>query len=90
MPTSYIDSNIDHYEPIFSPRDLRGRLPANETIIREVIESRTEIQRIMTGASDRVMLIVGSSLPGSDYPVLNWGGWPKLVHLSWGFRIVRE
>ena len=59
MPTSYIDSNIDHYEPIYSPRDLRGRLPANETIIREVIESRTEIQRIMTGASDRVMLIVG-------------------------------
>ena len=36
------------------------------------------------------IIFVRSSLLGSDYPVLNWGGWPKLVHLSCGFRIVRE
>ncbi len=59
MPTSYIDSNIDHYEPIYSPRDIRGQYPAGEAIIRGVIAGRTEVQRILAGESGRVMLIVG-------------------------------
>ncbi len=59
MPTSYIDSNIDHYEPIYSPRDIRTRYPANEAIIRGVVAGRTEVQRILAGESDRVMAIVG-------------------------------
>jgi len=59
MPTSYIDSNIDHYEQIYSPRDIRTQLPAGEEIIRVVTTTRTEIQRILTGDSERIMLIVG-------------------------------
>jgi 3-deoxy-7-phosphoheptulonate synthase len=59
MPTSYIDSNIDHYEQIYTPRDIRTQLPAGEEIIRHIITSRTEIQRILTGDSGKVMLIVG-------------------------------
>lgn len=59
MPTSYIDSNIDHYEPIYSPRDIRSQFPAGEAIIREVIADRTEVQRILAGESRRVMLIIG-------------------------------
>ncbi len=59
MPTSYIDSNIDHYEPIYTPRDLRAQLPAGDAIIRSVIAGRTEVQRILSGESSRVMVIVG-------------------------------
>ena len=59
MPTSYIDSNIDHYEPIYSPRDIRALYPANEAIIRGVVAGRTEVQRILAGESGRVMAIVG-------------------------------
>ncbi|MGA9121396.1 MAG: 3-deoxy-7-phosphoheptulonate synthase [Bacteroidota bacterium] len=59
MPTSYIDSNIDHYEPIYTPKDLRTRFPASEAVIREVITVREEIRRILSGESRKVMLIVG-------------------------------
>lgn len=59
MPTSYIDSNIDHYEQFFSPRDLRTQLPATGTVIETVVTTRTAIQDILSGASDRLLLIVG-------------------------------
>jgi 3-deoxy-7-phosphoheptulonate synthase len=59
MPLSYIDSNIDHYDAIFSPRDLRGRYPADQAVIEEVTTTRSEIQRILAGDSAKIMLIVG-------------------------------
>jgi len=59
MPTKYIDSNIDSYEPIYSPKDLRTMFPASAEVIKNVVDARTEIQRILTGESARTILIVG-------------------------------
>ncbi|MDH3252942.1 MAG: hypothetical protein OEM41_09135, partial [Ignavibacteria bacterium] len=55
----HIDSNIERYDPIFSPKELLAQLPANDRVVRTVVDSRTRIQLILSGKSDRIMLIVG-------------------------------
>ncbi len=55
----HIDSNIEGYDAIYTPKDLRQSLPASEGVIKTVIDARQEIQRVMRGESRKVMLIVG-------------------------------
>jgi 3-deoxy-7-phosphoheptulonate synthase len=55
----HIDSNIERYDPIFSPKDLLAGLPANDRVVKTVVDARTSIQQILNGTSDRILLIVG-------------------------------
>ncbi len=55
----HIDSNIERYDPIFSPKDLLAQLPAGDSVVNTVVQARSGIQQILTATSDRILLIVG-------------------------------
>jgi 3-deoxy-7-phosphoheptulonate synthase len=55
----HIDSNIERYDPIFSPKELLAQLPASDPVVKTVVEARTGIQEILQGTSHRILLIVG-------------------------------
>ncbi len=59
MQPNHIDSNIERYEPIYSPKDLLEELRADERVINTVMKARQELKAILSGSSDRVVLIVG-------------------------------
>ncbi len=56
---THIDSNIERYDPIYSPKDLLTLLPTDVNIQRTVIEARTSIHRILAGDLDKIILVVG-------------------------------
>ena len=56
---THIDSNIERYDPIYSPKDLLTLLPTDVSTQRTVIDARTSIQRILAGDIDKIILVVG-------------------------------
>ncbi len=56
---NHIDSNIERYDAIYSPKDLLALLPTNDSVVHTVVDTRTKIQHIMTGASNKIILVVG-------------------------------
>lgn len=58
MPKTY-DLNVANRTPIIIPEQMRLEFPMSEAATRTVMESRKEIQDILTGADDRLMIVTG-------------------------------
>ncbi len=53
------DINVLAAEPLVAPRVLKERLPADDTIVKTVIDARETIRKIITGADSRLLCVVG-------------------------------
>lgn len=53
------DTNVDKYELLPTPRDIKKAYPCLENSLNYVLETRKEIADIMEGKDDRVLLVVG-------------------------------
>ncbi|MFH1980411.1 MAG: 3-deoxy-7-phosphoheptulonate synthase [Pseudomonadota bacterium] len=53
------DLNVANRTPIITPDQLRLEFPMSEAATRTVLESRREIQEILTGDDDRLMIVTG-------------------------------
>jgi 3-deoxy-7-phosphoheptulonate synthase len=82
--SAYIDSNIERYDPIFSPRELRASIPADPSVVKLVMETRQEIGRILDGESSRSILIVGPCSIHSPSEAIEYAA--KLHSLAEGVR----
>ncbi|MEM1013386.1 MAG: 3-deoxy-7-phosphoheptulonate synthase [Planctomycetota bacterium] len=51
--------NVLGFAPLRSPAELSKAVPASDEVRRQVLESRTEIARVLSGEDDRLLAIVG-------------------------------
>ncbi len=54
-----LDVNIKEITPIISPRELISQLPITPGIRETVLKGRREIQQVLDGKDDRLLMIVG-------------------------------
>lgn len=53
------DIHVLATQPLLAPRILKERLPVDDSIVRNVIEARETVRRIISGADSRLLCIVG-------------------------------
>ncbi|MEM7809428.1 MAG: 3-deoxy-7-phosphoheptulonate synthase, partial [Planctomycetota bacterium] len=51
--------NVLGFAPLRSPAELSKAVPASDEVRRQVLQSRTEIARVLSGEDDRLLAIVG-------------------------------
>ena len=59
MKQSISNVNIRQMRPLFSPDELHRRLPASDSAIATITKGREDIKNILSGADDRLLVIVG-------------------------------
>ncbi|MBQ1084223.1 3-deoxy-7-phosphoheptulonate synthase [Nocardiopsis sp. B62] len=57
--TSTNDTRVASYKPLIAPRDLLAELPMSEESTALVESSRAEVKRVLDGADDRLLVVVG-------------------------------
>src|SRR3954464_15651034 len=50
---------VTGYQPLVTPRELNAELPIHDARAAVVERSRDEVHRIVTGADDRLLVVVG-------------------------------
>ena len=53
------DVNIEAFQPLISPREIKEELPFTDDCVRTVVEGRQEIEKILTRKDDRLLVIAG-------------------------------
>ncbi|WP_049570341.1 3-deoxy-7-phosphoheptulonate synthase [Nocardiopsis sp. SBT366] len=57
--TSTNDTRVASYKPLIAPQDLLAELPMSEESTALVESSRAEVKRVLDGADDRLLVVVG-------------------------------
>jgi 3-deoxy-7-phosphoheptulonate synthase len=58
MPTTR-DLNVQAFAPLPPPAEIVGNLPLTDTLARHVLTARTEVEQILSGDDQRLLVIVG-------------------------------
>ena len=59
-PADFVrDRRIERVEPLVSPADLLDELPLADEQVRVVLAGRSEVHAILSGADDRLLVVVG-------------------------------
>jgi 3-deoxy-7-phosphoheptulonate synthase len=71
--------NIDKVLPLFSPAELKKELPLSETQAASVIADRKEVEDILTGKSDKIMVIAGPCSIHNQVEAIEYAGRLKIL-----------
>jgi 3-deoxy-7-phosphoheptulonate synthase len=59
MKQKTYDVNVKEFRPLISPRDIKKQLPFTDDCVQTVVRGRQEIEQILTGEDDRLLIIAG-------------------------------
>ncbi len=71
---SISDLNIQRFDPLVAPEDLQRKLPLSAANVQAVAEGRAEVQRILTGEDERMLVIVGPCSIHDEKAALEYAG----------------
>jgi 3-deoxy-7-phosphoheptulonate synthase len=71
--------NIDKVLPLFSPAELKKELPLSETQAASVIADRKEVEDILMGKSDKIMVIAGPCSIHNQAEAIEYAGRLKIL-----------
>ena len=72
------DTRVVSIDPLIAPRNLKDQLPVDEAMVATVVEARETVRRIIRGADQRLLCIVGPcSIHDPDARSITPSGWPS-------------
>jgi 3-deoxy-7-phosphoheptulonate synthase len=88
--SSVVDQRIHKVVPLVRPIDLHGELPLDDDLARTVLAGRRDVTRVLDGADDRLLVVVGPCSVHDPVAALEYAGRLALVadRLSDGLLVV--
>ena len=74
MARSVTDLHIRSIEPLASPEELQRMLPLTPSMAQNIADGREQVQRILTGADPRLLVIIGPCSIHDEKAALEYAG----------------